>query len=141
MTRRHISTRSQRQRDDRERLQLFVRRVDEMGQNSLAQGPIRLGAHIRFDPNGMEIKTEQPGEEVVRSFLLDFRQFTSNNEDIFIDSILGICERRLARDDIKLHLRAARDTYRQDLAQRCHTLNVAGRTRTPSITIAFSPWV
>jgi hypothetical protein len=125
MARRHTSTQTKRQRSDRERLEFFVRRVDEMGQNRFAQSPVRLAVHIQSSPDGMRIKTEQPDQEVVRSFLLDFRQLTSDNEDSFINRVIGICERRLNRDDIKLHLRAARDMYHQGLAERCHTLSLS----------------
>jgi hypothetical protein len=131
MARRQLSTHKGHHRDDREKLEFFVRRVDEMGQNRLAQNPVRLGAHINLGPDGMSIEIEQPDEEAVRSFLLDFRQLTSDNEDIFVNRVYGICQRRLNREDIKQHLRNARVAYHQTLGERCHTLNVAGRTRTP----------
>ena len=133
MARRRTSTTARtRERDDCEKLRLFVRRVDEMEQNYLAQKGILLQTNIVIDSvAGMSMKSEQPDEEQVKALVLDFRHLISKNEDVCVHRIHSICERRLIRQDVKQHLREARVGWRAMLGRACHTLTVNGRTRGP----------
>jgi hypothetical protein len=132
MARRTSATARSRERDDGEKLRLFVQRVDEMEQNYLARNGIHLHFHIAIDSEaGMTMETEQPEEEAVKAFVLDFRHLISDNEDVCVRRIHNICEQRLIPEDVKQHLRAARAGWRTMLDRAVHTLTVNGRTRGP----------
>jgi len=77
------------------------------------------------------MKSEQPDEEQVKAFVLDFRHSIYKNEDMCVHRMHSICERRLIRQAVKQHLREARDGWPAMLGRACHTLTVNGRTRGP----------
>jgi hypothetical protein len=132
MSRRGASAKKGRVRDDREKLVLFVRRVIEMNESPLALQDIRIGFWLHFGLESSYIETEQPAEGAMKEFLLVFRHFISSKEDVDVQRIYGICQRRLIPDEAKQRLREARDEWQRMLKQQVHTLTVNGRTRTPN---------
>jgi hypothetical protein len=105
--------RSNGQRSDLERLQLFAQMTEELRASRLMQSRPDIGLTINWNPEeGMQTEVQQPDEEELRSFLMTFRKFFSEGEDVHFNAICNIAERRLEDDELRERLRAARELWK-----------------------------
>ncbi len=84
MSRNKGSVKAQRKRSDRERLELFIRKFEELQSTQLAKKGFRVQHRVRYSPGSIESNLTQPDESDVREYLLTFRPFISENEDVFL---------------------------------------------------------
>jgi hypothetical protein len=90
--------------DPDQRLDLFRRRVNELRSRPLYKIGGGLGGSLNISrevegPPQISIQLRFPDEEDLRSFLLIFRQFISQDEPIFVRKIYNLCYRALEPDD------------------------------------------
>src|ERR1041385_2597906 len=86
-----------------EQFGLFIARVDELGTTALIR---RNGLETRFrlhfdNRAGGGFAFSQPDEELLRSFLLTFRQFLMDKEPVFIRRILSLAYRHISSDQLR----------------------------------------
>lgn len=82
--------------DDREKLELFVKRVRELQTLRMVREGMGYQYSLNIDSvKGATLRMEMPDEEDLRSFLLTFRQFISPDEAVFVNHINNICFKRL----------------------------------------------
>lgn len=112
MSRNKATVKAKRERTDYERLELFVKKVDELANTNIA----KKGFNIEYTMQGgkdrpAESKLQQPDETDVKEYLLTFRQFISEDEDIYLNRIFNICHRHIVNDEVKKHLAKARQIF------------------------------
>lgn len=102
--------RATRQQSDREILELFLERVDELAHTNLAtSGGLSIEHHIRYDQtSGLTTELREPDENDLRAYLLTFRQFISEGEPVFIGRIYNLCARLFTDDELKRKVADAR---------------------------------
>lgn len=98
-------------RSDQEVLNLFIEKNRELAATSLGQTGISVRHQITYDQAGIATVLDQPDEDAVRSFLLTFRQFVSENEPLFLGRVYGICYRHLEDDVLKDRINQTRKTW------------------------------
>jgi len=59
---------------------------------------------IRVEELEIRFETEWPEENDLRSFLLTFRHFIANNEDVFLNRIFNLCQQKLTDDKLRKYL-------------------------------------
>lgn len=93
-----------------ERLDLYVKRVNELIATQAVQtGAFNIQLSFQFArEQGLKTASREPNEELLRSFLLTFRQFVSDKEPVFANGIANICWQELRSDELRGHLEAAR---------------------------------
>src|SRR5579859_7891329 len=101
-----------------EQLELFVARCEQMKKTRLiATGSLSGGIRIRGEtmPEGIVVTSEliEPNEDDLRSFLLTFRQFTMQNEPIFVQKIFDLCQLHLKDENLKQELIKARNHWKE----------------------------
>ncbi len=101
----------------RQRFELFVIRAAELENFRLYKQGMRAEYKLSWNvSDGKLIQTaKEPDEEDLRSFLLSFRKFISNDEPIFINKIFNDCELSLSDTAIVAELRQARDEWKRTL--------------------------
>lgn len=104
-------------RTTRQRFELFVARASELeGLRLFKQG---MQAEYKISGNAVDGKliltSKEPDEEDLRSFLMSFRKFISNDESIFINKIFNDCETSLSDTTIVAELRQARAEWKKIL--------------------------
>jgi hypothetical protein len=111
VARRKKST-AERERSDQEKLHLFVRKAQELSETKLAQKGIGPGLHYQVDQvSGWSTGLDEPDEDELRSFLVTFRHFISNDEPVFLNSVLNICTIRLISEELKGFIADARKDW------------------------------
>lgn len=100
------------ERTDCEKLELFVRKYNELTETALAKKGFRpILGYIINNTSGLNMRLAQPDEEELRSFLLALRQFISKEEPVFLDHIYNICSKRLIGDELKVLLADSRKLW------------------------------
>lgn len=113
MARRYISSQGF---THRESLELFVHRAEELLNSRLILNGIGTSLSFNFDrTKGLSLSSEQPDEELLRSFLLTFRRFISEKEAVFLFRIFNLCQQCLSSDKLKEHLIEARQHWSREL--------------------------
>ncbi len=112
MSRNKGSVKAKRERTDREKLELFVNKVNELQNTRL----VKKGFNIEHRMHGkqgqpLEFELKQPEEADLKDFLMTFRHFISDSEDVFLSRIFNICHRRLTSDEMKQNLAQARQAF------------------------------
>jgi hypothetical protein len=129
--------RSNGQRSEVERLQLYVDLTEQLKTSRLVQRRPDIGLQVNWTPEeGMRTEVQQPEEEELRSFLLTFRKFVSQGEDAYFNAICNIAERRLENVDLKVRLRKARELWKH--AMRTGPMGIVDdddRTITPEYVV------
>lgn len=112
-----------------QQLTLFMRRVNELrGRRLFKQGgPINISRETE-DPPQISVQIRFPDEEDLRSFLLIFGQFVSQDAPVFVRKIYNLCFRALEPGDPLRELLAA---WLQNWTQ-------TGRQQTVGITLGDS---
>jgi hypothetical protein len=103
--------------DDKQKLVRFVRRVDELRSLRMAKEAAGYKVSLNVDSTkGASMSASFPDEEVLRSFVLAFRQFMAPNEPVHINHILNICWRRSKpNNDFRERLIHAREVWGEAL--------------------------
>jgi hypothetical protein len=112
MSRNKATVKAKRERTDHERLELFVEKVNELANTNIA----KKGFNVEYTIQGgkdrsIESKLQQPDEADLKEYLVTFRQFISENEDIYLNRIFNICHQRIVNDEVKKHLAEARQIF------------------------------
>src|SRR5205807_2297126 len=103
-----------RERTDREKLELFLRKYDDLAKTNLAQKGIRTRFGYTGNPtSGLDMSLLEPQEEELLSFLPTFRQFISDGEPVFLSLIYSICSKRLADDELKGLVAGSREIWKK----------------------------
>jgi len=95
--------------------QVFVQRAKELYERRLVSTSLsQLRFTISCDAASQILKQSAPkiDEEDLRSFLLTFRHFVSDNEPAFINRIFNLCDQHLQNDYYRGELRKARQEWR-----------------------------
>lgn len=100
----------------RESLELFVQRTEELLNSRLILNGFGTSLSFNFDRmSGLTFSSKQPDEELLRSFLLTFRKFLSNDEAVFLFKIFNLCQQYLNSDKLKGFLIEARQLWSQQM--------------------------
>lgn len=132
MSRNKGSIKAKRKRIDSEKLELFVSKASELRNTRLA----KEGFNIQHKMHGqkgqtVEYELKQPDEADLKDYLLTFRHFISEKEDVFLNHILNICHHRLTSNEIKQNLTQAYQAFKQIKLGILVSLHVDGRKFTP----------
>ena len=101
--------------DTLEKLKLFREKAEELRQSRLLQKGISLKFRIIIDrTKGVLIETNKPDEEDVRSYLLTFRQFISEEEPIFIRHIYNLCNQIITDLELRERLAESRELWNEE---------------------------
>lgn len=101
-------------RTDREKLELFISKFNELQNTKLAREGFKVEQTITSSQEkGLEFSLEQPDEADLKEFLLTFRHFISEREDAFLGRIFSICHQRLISNEIKQSLAQARQSFEE----------------------------
>ncbi len=102
------------ERTDREKLELFLRRAEDLSQKRLVQNGMPTGlGYTANTTSGFNMKLTQPEEEEFSSFLQSFRQFISEKEPVFLSRIYKICLRRVIDDELKELVRGSQEIWKK----------------------------
>jgi len=106
------AVKANRKRTDREKLELFVDKVNELRDTTLMR---KNGLRYHFNLKGerdkpVEFKLEEPDEGELRDYLMTFRRFVSN-EDVSLNHIINICQKRLTNVEQKQQLPTVRQLW------------------------------
>jgi hypothetical protein len=98
----------------RDRLGLFVQRVEELSQRRLVRQGMNSEHTIKWDAISQQLTYQaiEPDEEDLRSFLLIFRQFISDREPVFINEVFNDCIRFLNSSQLQEYLKKARKKWK-----------------------------
>jgi len=101
-----------------DQLRAFVSRATSLLERRLlTSGGLDASWSINFNhATGLRFTAAEPDEEDLRSFMLDFRQFTMTGEPVHLGRIMNVLERRLTEVDLRDHLSEIRQQWQQ--AQR-----------------------
>lgn len=115
-----------------EQLELFVYRVDELRNTRLLKNGFNPSFSMNWHHlNGMRFQTRVPDDEDLRSYLLTFRQFISNDEPVYLFKIYNLCHQHITSDRLKTDLIESRKSWVKELQQGGIHLNYNGRQFTP----------
>src|SRR5258708_2017465 len=107
------------ERTDREKLELFLRKVEELSERSLAKKGINTSlGYTANRTSGFNMSLIEPEEEEIYAFLPIFRQFISDKEPVFLSRIYKICLRRLVDDELKQLVADSREIWGKTRAFR-----------------------
>lgn len=102
---------------DKKCLRLFLSKVTEMNKTSFVKNCSKISATFNFEQNkGLEISTQIPGEETLKSFLLTFRHFYMNDSQINFGKICNLLFQRTDNGEMKNSIAKAREVYNKLLS-------------------------
>jgi len=92
MSRQRAKAKASRQRGDKEKLELFLALVTELLTTDLAKKGFGYAHTLNGSKAaGVRSELEQPDENDLRSFLITFRKFISDDSDVYLQGIHDIC--------------------------------------------------
>lgn len=96
-----------------ERLKLFKRRADELGNLRLVRSEAKMHFRISWDAESKLLRHQitEPDEEDLRSFLMLFRRFISESEQVYINRVFNDCLRFLSDDVLKEEIQKAKEAW------------------------------
>ncbi len=105
----------------RERVDRFLRRVEDLQAERLVADKLTVSLNVTGGREGIRLTLGGVDREDLRSFLVTFRLFISNDEPVFMDKIFNLCRLHLADEAVKRHIADARSQWnmlkRQDSIQ------------------------
>lgn len=112
MSRNKGAVKASRKRTDGEKLRLFVDKVNELrGTTLMRKNGLRYQFHLKGERDKpVEFQLEEPDEGELRDYLMTFRRFVSN-EDVSLNHILNICQKRLTNGERKQQLPTVRQLW------------------------------
>jgi hypothetical protein len=98
----------------RDVLELFRQRVEELRNTRFVKNFQQLKINLTFNEKvGFDYKFEnEPDEDDLRSFLLTFRQFISNDEPVFLNKIYNALQIKLSDQALKVELIKSRKRFK-----------------------------
>lgn len=97
---------------DKKCLRLFLEKVTEMNKTSFVRNLLKISTTFNFNQGkGLEISSQLPDEETLKSFLLTFRHFYLNNSQINFGKICNLLYQKIDNDEIKDNIAKAREVY------------------------------
>ena len=98
-------------------LELYKARVEELRRTRLIRQGFNPGITLRWERmKGLQFESREPDEEDLRSFLLTFRQFVSEQEPVFLNRIYNLCHKHITSDELRNYLVKSREIWKN--AQR-----------------------
>lgn len=112
MSRNKPSKKAKRDRTDKEKLELFFSKVNELRETRLAVSGFSIHHNIHYE-RGQPIQSmlDQPEETYLKEYLMTFRHFISESEDTFLGSIFNICYKRSIDEETKGNIIQLRKIY------------------------------
>lgn len=97
--------------DEQKALCLFKERATQLNCSRLVQNNFKSLFEINYDikTGKTSLHANNPDEEDLKSFLIDFRHFISKKEPVFINRIYNICQKYLICSHVK---RVAAESYK-----------------------------
>lgn len=115
-----------------DRLALYVERAQELEDCRLVRRGFNPGLTIKWDRmSGLRFESREPDEEDLRSFLITFRQFISDDEPVYLNRIYNLCQQFLTGDDLKGYLVQARAAWKETQKRSGLRVVLNGRELTP----------
>jgi len=100
----------------REQLELFVTRAEEMQASRLLVNGFNPSFSMKWDRmSGTRFESEEPDADDLRSFLMIFRRFISDREQLHLFKIYNICLKHLMSGTLKDNLFEAREAWKNEL--------------------------
>lgn len=116
----------------REQLELYKARAEELRHTYLIRRCFNPSITIKWDRmQGLRFESKEPNEEHLRSFLITFRQFISNEEPVFLYRIHNLCQQYLTSDELKGYLVTARKAWKETQKNTGLKLIFSGHELTP----------
>lgn len=117
------------------RLDLFFDRTTELFTTRLARSEgLESSFSIKFDQTGSRFSISNPDEEDLRSYLLTYRQFISNNEPIFLDKVHNTLWQEIdAATELQAELAKAQKFWRQQCRHGMMALSIDGQPFPPEL--------
>lgn len=98
----------------------------------LRQTGFGVEVKFKFDPaTGMSMRWNEPDAEQLDSFLIRFRPFVSQGEDVYLQNIHNLCFRAAKADELKRELQFAREHYSKVLKGLVVKIQFNGTAITP----------
>jgi hypothetical protein len=118
---------------DYERLQLFVRRVEELMATTLVRDGYESGISMKWsaETGVLSFRATQPNEEQFKALLLSLRHFWLKKEPTYIYSIYNLCQRILKNETHKEYLAKSRAFLNESLKSTGVQLNINKRHYSP----------
>ena len=97
----------------KKRFDLYVRRCDELIQEpAVQQGAFNIELSLRFERGGpLGVTSREPNEQLFRSFLITFRKFMSDGEDVYANRVNRLLHREVRSDELKGQLLTERQKW------------------------------
>jgi len=97
----------------RQKMEKFHETVQELKSTSLMKKGLSANMKIRVEGLEMRFETDWPEENDLRSFLITFRHFVADKEDVFMNHIFNLCQQKLTDDKLKEYLAGARNIWKK----------------------------
>ena len=111
MSRNKAAVKANRERTEREKLKLFVDKVNELRDTNLLNKGFDIRQNISWrQGNAVEFSLKEPDEGEFRDYLVTFRRFVSN-EDVQLNRVFNICHRRLINNELKQQFSLLREAW------------------------------
>ena len=111
MSRNKAAVKANRERTEREKLKLFVDKVNELRDTNLLKKGFDIRQNISWrQGNAVEFSLKEPDEGEFRDYLVTFRRFVSN-EDVQLNRVFNICHRRLINNELKQQFSLLREAW------------------------------
>jgi hypothetical protein len=121
-------------------LDLFVARVRELLDCRLVTtGGLDASFQIRYSDGASSFQQTEIDEEYLRSFLLTFRKFVSNDEAIFVRKVANLLFQEMPGDHERELLKSARDRYTNAMEHGTVRFELNGTYFTPEQSL--SHWI
>jgi hypothetical protein len=135
---------AKRDRTDRERLELFLERCDELGQIEPVRTGIGYSHTINYDrTQGTRSTFEEPSDKDMRSVLGELRKFVAQGSDIYLNRIHNIVYRRLKAEppseQYKADFRTMNERWKHAFKQGITRLTIKGTLVNPEH--AWDAWI
>jgi hypothetical protein len=97
-----------------EMLMVFAQRTRELSERRLVRKGMNTKLTISWDcvSSLLRQKIDQPDEEDLRSYLLEFRQFISKQEPVFLSRIFNECFQNLDSSELQDELKKAQEEWK-----------------------------
>jgi hypothetical protein len=114
----------------------FAARVEELRRCRIVRGEA-LQAALRFEGGrqGLQILVPNPDEDDLRSFLVTFRKFVSDQEPVHLGRVFNAAQRCVTSDLLRDALISARAEWKQALDGRGIRVIDEGRALTPETVL------
>jgi hypothetical protein len=111
----------------------FVERVDELSSLRVVQSGMRWSLNITYETatGVMRQRIDGPDEEDLRSLLLTFRHFISEDEPVFVARVLNECIAALTDSEVRQMVEEARTVWHRLIKSGPLDLSIDGVRYTP----------